>query len=240
MNQMFRPSGRPVTKIDDVVASGHLDWNGRVERAIASNTAWKRLAFSVLGVTALSISWNIYQETNKPPPTVIHVVHNSIGGVVAVTANKDGSDAPSQLQFKAAMEDWVKDCRTIYVDINAMRKGLYRCAWLIEKSSQAEADMARFYNRPHKEEPFYRAGTETVQLTSVVAMPPTSAEIGQNQMQTWSISWQETVTSRDGSFQVMKPWGANVTFIYRQPQDTAEAQRNPNGIHVVSFTWTEK
>jgi type IV secretory pathway TrbF-like protein len=241
MNKMFRPAGQPTTQINDIVAEGQASLDNRLQRVISGETAWKRIGLASLAVAFLSICDNIYQEETKPPPTIVHVVHNSLGGVIAVTANSDGSDSPDQIQLKAAMQDWITDCRSIFVDINAMRRHLTSCAWMIEKSSQADMDMARYYNTPHKEEPFNRAATETVALRNVVAVPPTADTIGSGQhLQTWSVTWTEVVTSRDGSYEHATPWAANVTFSIKKPKDVAEADRNPNGIHITSYSWTAK
>ena len=73
---------------------------------------------------------------------------------------------------------------------------------------------------------------------NVVAVPPTASDVGQHQ--TWSVTWVERVTSRDGSVETIKPWAANVTLTVKAPTTTEEAQRNPNGLHVVAWSWTEK
>jgi type IV secretory pathway TrbF-like protein len=243
--KLFRAHGQQTVNIDDVIANGHIDWDARVNRAIASETAWRTLALSCLLVSAISIGGNVYQSATKPGPVVVHIVHDSIGNVITVASNSPEQEGPSEVQLKAAIEGWVANCRSIFVDINAMRRTLTSCAALIQKASQADVAMARFYNSdpdgtPRKEEPFYRAQTETVSLKNVVAVPPTASDIGPQHMQTWSVSWMETVTGRDGSYEVTKPWAANVTFILTPPKDMTEAQRDPDGIHIVSWTWTEK
>jgi type IV secretion system protein VirB5 len=237
---MFRKGNQPVANVDDIVSVGQLDWHGRVNRAIASETAWKRCTYGCLGVIALLAGGVIYQAVHPAPPAVVHVVHNSMGGVIAVSAASNGSDTPTQVQIKAAVEQWVTNCRTIYVDINAMRRSLSSCAYTIEKGSQADMDMSRFYNNPHKEEPFFRAQTETVALEHVVGVPPTASDIGPKAMQTWQVTWMEHVTSRDGSFETVRPWAANVTLTIRPPTNVEDAQRDPDGIRIASYSWTEK
>jgi type IV secretion system protein TrbF len=237
MTGMFRRDQTTVP-IDDIVAAGQRDWDGRVKLAMASESAWKRATFGCLGVIVLLAGGMTYQAVNVAPPTIIHVVHNSLGGVIAVSATTEGSEAPNQIQIKAAVEQWIINCRTVYVDINAMRRSLGACANMVERGSQADIAMARFYNTPHKEEPFVRAQTETVAEENVVAVPPTASDVGQHQ--TWSVTWVERVTSRDGSVETIKPWAANVTLTVKAPTTTEEAQRNPNGLHVVAWSWTEK
>jgi len=237
---LFRAAEQKPVSLDDVVSNGPIDWDDRINSAIATETAWKRVSLACLAVAGLGIAGNVYQAATQPGPAIVHVLHDSVGGVITVTANATAQDEPTQLELKAAIEGWVTNCRAIYVDINAMRRGLTACAALIEKGTAADIAMARFYNTPHKEEPFVRAATETVTPDHVVAIPPTASDIGPQHMQTWAVTWVERVTSRDGSYEVVKPWAANVTFALKPAATVAEAQRNPDGIRILSWTWTEK
>lgn len=237
---LFRTHKDNITHIEDIVAAGQADWHGRVNRAIAGETSANRRLYAALGVIALFGAGGIYQMTHVVPPTIIHVVHNSLGGVIAVTASPGTSESPTQVQLKAAVEQWIINSRTVYVDINAMRRALYASAWLIDKGSQADIAFARWYNNPHKEQPFVRATTETVSIEHTVAVPPTASDVGADGLQTWAVTWMERVTSRDGSAETVTPWAANVTFFIRAPKDVEEAEHNPDGVHVVSYSWTEK
>lgn len=241
--KLFRVQGQRQASIDDIVKNGHIDWDERINRAHASETAWKRVTLASLLVAGLGIAGNVYQSATKPGPVVIHVVHDAIGGVVTVASNTPEQEAPTPLMLKSAIEQWVTNCRSIYVDINAMRRTLTACAALIEKGTAADLAMARFYNtgpNGEKQTPFERAATEVVSLDHVVAIPPTSSEIGPQHMQTWAVSWTEKILSRDGSYEQKKPWAANVTFVISPPKDITEVQNDPDGIRIVSWTWTEK
>jgi type IV secretory pathway TrbF-like protein len=57
-------------------------------------------------------------------------------------------------------------------------------------------------------------------------------------MQTWRITWTEVVTSRDGQNETRQPWAGNITFKLRQPATLQDAYKNPDGIHIISHSWT--
>jgi type IV secretory pathway TrbF-like protein len=237
---LFRSHKDNLAHVEDIVSAGQADWHGRVNRAIAGETSANRRLYVALGIIALMGGGQIYQMTHGVPPTIIHVVHNSLGGVIAVDAARVTSEGPTQVELKAAVEQWIINSRSVYVDINAMRRSLYASAYLIDKGSQADIAFARWYNNPVKEAPFVRATRETVALDNVTAVPPTASDIGADGLQTWQVTWNERVTSRDGSSEIVTPWAANVTLFLRQPKDVVEGGHDPNGVHIVSYSWTEK
>lgn len=236
---MFRRNA-PLAHVDDIVAAGRRDWNNQVARAIGNQTAWKGIAFAALGGIILFAGDDVRRAAEIAPPQVVHVVHDNVGDVIGISASTDGSTMPSPLMLKAAVEHWVTDARSVFADALAIRRAQMGAAYLISKGSQADQDYARFYNSPHANEPFVRAKTETVALRDVVAVPPTTAQIGPENLQTWQVTWTETVTSRDGSVQTARPWAANVTFTVKPPISVAEADHDPDGIHIVAYSWTEK
>ncbi|MGD0106969.1 MAG: type IV secretion system protein, partial [Rhodopila sp.] len=126
---------------------------------------------------------------------------------------------------------------TVYIDANALRRGILAAYDMVEPQSQAFSALGAFYNA---QDPFKRAETETVSLENVVAVPPTAATIGPDGRQTWAITWTEVVTSRDGQNETRQPWAANVTFFLRRPTTVPEATKDPDGVHVISFSWTGK
>jgi type IV secretion system protein TrbF len=237
---MFRQREADIASPADIVSAGQQDWDGRVKRAIASETAWKRVMFVCLVGLIGFAGDDVRRAQVVQQPEVIHIVHDSLGGVIAVTASTDGPSNPSQIQIKAAVEQWIVNSRSVYVDVNALRHALISSACLIAKGSQADTAYAKFYNTPHDDEPFFRAQTETVSVENVTAVPPTEAEIGAHGMQTWSVNWSERVLARDASTDTVQPWSANITLFLKQPDSVAEAQCNPDGTHIVSYSWTPR
>jgi type IV secretory pathway TrbF-like protein len=236
VNQMFRRADQAPVQHDDIVSRGYIDWDARVSEALAGQTAWKRCLYAALGIVAISVSGNVWQA-GQSHVQVIHVVHDAIGGVIAVSLSSDTPDGPTQAMLAAGLEAWITNVRTVGVDVNAMKRSILSAYDLIEGRSQAAETLKRYYNA---NEPFHRAETETVALENVVAIPPMEATIGLGGMQTWAVNWTERVTSRDGQNETHTPWSGNITFKLGTPQSLADAKKNPNGVHVIALSWTSK
>ena len=232
--KIFRPPGEPPVRHDDVVAQGCADWDRRVSDAIAGRTSWKRCVYACLGIIAVSVSGNIWLA-GQSKVQVIHVVHDSIGGVIAVSVSSDPQGDPTQAMLKAALENWIVDVRTIYIDVNALRRSIQAAYDLLEGRSRAAGALTAFYTA---QDPVKRAETETVSLENVVAVPPTSSDIGPDGLQTWRVTWIEHITSRDGQTETRQAWAGNITFKLKRPTTVAEASRDPDGIHIEAFSWT--
>ena len=173
---MFRKPDQEPARHDDLLSRGHEDWDNRVSQAIAGQTAWKRALYAALGVIAISAYGNVWQAQQSKVQTV-HIVHDGIGGVIAVSVSSDAYGEPTQAMLKAALEQWIINVRSVYVDIDAMKKGFWAATYLIDARSQSEALVQKFWADPS---PWKRAETETVSLENVVAVPPTDATIGRS------------------------------------------------------------
>ena len=94
--RLFRAAEQSTVSLDDVVRNGHIDWDDRIRRATASETSWKWVSISSLAVTGLAIAGLVCLAATQPGPVIVHVVHDSIGGVITVTANSVDQNEPSQ------------------------------------------------------------------------------------------------------------------------------------------------
>jgi len=233
LNIFRKPDQEPV-RHDDLLSRGHEDWDARVSQAIAGQTAWKRALYASLGVIAISAYGNVWQAQQSKVQT-IHIVHDNIGGVIAVSVSSDESGKPTEAMIKAALEQWIVNVRSVYIDVEAMKRGFWAATYLVDAHSQSESLLTKYWADPT---PWKRAETETVSLENVVAVPPTAATIGADSMQTWRIVWIEHITSRDGQNETREAWAGNITFKQRDPTTSDEAHKNPNGVHIISVSWT--
>lgn len=232
MKDLFRRPGQRVIRPDEPISRGHINWDHRISEAVASQTSWKYATFLATAGLILSSAGNIYLANQSKVQTV-HIVHDSIGGVIGVSASSERPGEPSQAMLMAAVQDWVVNVRTVYIDVLALRHAILAAYALVADKSQASQALNTFYQT---QDPFERAKSETVSLQNVVAVPPSPTDVGKTQ--TWAVSWIETVTSRDGTSSQSTRWAANVTFELKTPKSVADAMRDPNGVYVVSFSWT--
>jgi type IV secretory pathway TrbF-like protein len=236
LNKIFRRDDQDPVRHDDILSRGYEDWDSRVSEAISGQTAWKYTAWVCLALLTGSGTFNVWQA-QQTKVQVVHVVHDSIGGVISVSVSSDTPGDPTQAMLKAALEAWIVNVRSVYVDANALRRGILAAYDLVDAQSQAAGALGTFFNT---QDPFVRAETETVALENVVAIPPTAATIGPNGQQSWMLQWTEHVTSRDGQNETRQAWAGNITFNVKRPTSVTQAEHNPNGLHIISYSWTGK
>jgi type IV secretory pathway TrbF-like protein len=234
---MFRKNNQPVVSEHEPALRTHHDWDDRIKRAHAGETSWKRAAQGVFIALCASAAWNIHQA-GETHIQIVHVLHGSTGEVMSVNVANGSSVDPTQAMLAAEMRNWITNVRTVYIDVRAMRVAITHAYDLTDKGSQAEAFLNRYYNDKAKE-PFRRAQTETVSVRNPEAVPPPPETIGLDKLQTWDVRWIEDVTSRDGSDVSGKVIAAKVTFKVITPQTYPEAKKDPNGIHIISVSWTD-
>ena len=234
MNDMFRREDQQPLSPGDVIRIGHEDWNGRINRAIASETAWKRITWAALAMLAASGGFNVWQG-QQSKVDVVHVIHDAVGAVIDVHLSSGGGSKPTEAQIAAAIRQWVTDVRTVYIDVNALRRSITAAYAAIPKGSQARGQLDEFYQQ---NDPFKRAALETVSVANVVAIPPPPGNLGKDDLQTWRVEWLETVTGRDGAIRWQGKQVLTVSFTVTPPQTREDAVANPNGWHLISFAWT--
>ncbi|MGD0107258.1 MAG: VirB8/TrbF family protein, partial [Rhodopila sp.] len=103
MNVMFRKTDQDPVRHDSTIEQGHINWDARVGEALAGQTAWRRCLYAAMGLIAVSVGGNIWQA-GQSKVQVVHVVHDSLGGVIAVSVSSDTPGDPTQAMLKAALE----------------------------------------------------------------------------------------------------------------------------------------
>ncbi len=234
MNEMFRRPDQAPLQPGDVTRTGHEDWNARINRAIASETAWKRTVWACLAMLTASGAANVWQG-QQAHVQVVHVVHDAVGNIITVSPESAGQFQPSPAQLGAELRAWVTNVRTVGVDVNAMRRAILAAYNLVQPGSQAAGMLTTFYQG---NDPFKRAALETVNVSDAVAIPPPPANIGKDALQTWRVQWIETVVGRDGIVRSVTNQVLTVTFTVTIPQSVDDAMKDPDGIHINSFSWT--
>jgi type IV secretion system protein VirB5 len=234
MNEMFRRPDQAPLPPGDVVRTGHEDWNQRINRAIAGETAWKHTAWICLAMLAASGAANIWQG-QQSKIQVVHVVHDKVGTIITIQPEGSGQFQPTTAQLAAELRGWVSNVRTVGIDVPAMRRSIFAAFNLVAKGSQAWTMLSAFYNG---NDPFKRATLETVNVADVVAIPPPPATLGADGLQTWRVQWVETVVGRDGIVRSVSNQVLTASFTVTAPQSLDDALTDPDGIHIISFSWT--
>src|SRR6185312_3848553 len=186
VNKMFSPESGPLPPGDaahDIYRRGRREWDERLGDAIAREHSMKLMLMASLGVLALSVAGNVWQGAQSKTQTV-HVVHDSLGTVISVSATSDGSGEPTEAQFGAALKEWIANIRTVYTDANAIKRGIIKAYKLVDEGSPAKAALDNFFL--HIRPAFEYAKTNTVEVDQQAAIPP-PASAGTKGARTWRL-----------------------------------------------------
>lgn len=243
MGKIWKPRQTDVVVLEDKLLpgdpltasylNGRREWDERVGDAVAREASWKKGFFTVLGVLALSVSGNVYQGTqSKIVPYVVERDRN--GDVVAVRA-ADVAAAPDPAHIKSALAQWMGGAREVFVDVNALTKSIKKTYALTSGSGPAIQQLNDMYR---SNDFFERAKKEVVSIANVTALP-VSAKDNEGR-ETWRMEWQETTLGRDGTMIRSEPWTATITFVVTPPNTAEQVMLNPDGIFVISFSWSAR
>ncbi len=221
-------------------------WSGR-----ATRTGTARINRAIAGETVLEAKYRVAESRARLPLSgganlwqgqqskiqVVHVVHDTVGNIITAQPEGSGQFKPSPAQIGAALRAWVANVRTVYIDVNAMRRSIPAAFDIIASGSQARGLLNQFYQ---SNDPFKRAALETVSVSNVTAIPPPPATLGKDDLQTWRVQWVEQVTGRDGLVRSITNQVVTVTLTVTIPKSLDEATSDPDGIHIISFAWAQQ
>ena len=238
MNQMWKPQGAepPLPPGDyalDLYQRGRQAWDERIGDAVTREKRWRLLAYLLLPVLAVSSLGNVIQGM-QGKTQVVHVVHDSLGSVITMSAATGQSGEPSQVQAAAALREWITRVRSVYADAGLLKTNITDAYKLVSTGSMANALLDKFYL---DRDPFQRARSEIDYVVDAAALPPSSSA-GPHGERTWLLQWTEELRSRDGTVTGRQAWQASVTWFWTSPQNVPEALANPDGIHITSLSWT--
>jgi type IV secretion system protein TrbF len=240
VNKMFRKPDQdeaqpllPGDPLTEIYRRGRQEWDERMGDAIARERSWKAMFVFSLLVAAGSIAGNVYQGSqSKIAPFV--VVRDSLGDVVAVRAVEQ-AEHPDPAHIAADLKRWVRNVRTVYTDVKALRSVILEAYAMTAKQSAANETLGQHYREA---DPFERAKKETVAISNQFALPVSDGD--HEGRQTWRTEWIETTTARDGTVISRDQWQATITFVITLPSTAAEVQSNPAGLYVVNYSWTKR
>ena len=243
MTKPWKPRQADMAVVEDRLApgdpltasylNGRREWDERLGDAIAREHGWKIAFHAILAVLAGSVAGNVYQGTQaRIIPYVVERDRNA--DVVAVRA-ADVARSPDQAHIKAALSRWLRNNRTVYTDVNALKNAINDAFAKTGEGTAAYTQLSEYYRA---DDPFERARRETASVANLTALP--ISEPDPEGRQTWRLEWLETVTGRDGSLIRNEPWTATVTFVVTPPDTAEKVMLNPDGIFVTSYSWTAR
>lgn len=210
-----------------VYLEARREWNERYGDYIAREHAWK-CGFFIMGmITIICAGGMAYSSAQcKLVPYVVAI--DKLGSAVAVQ-RADIAAKPDARVIRAQLAHWIENVRSVYQDAGAERANIETAYSMLRRTDPA---FVRLNEYLAKHDPFERAKSEgvTVQIGSVI--PVTE--------KTWGVQWKETIHSGKGETINNLEYQANLTIAINPPTSEAILLRNPMGIYIKNFDWSER
>ena len=209
-------------------ALGRKEYNDRYERLAKNAASWRRVAFLILLLLAVSTSVVLWMaQTVKVVPFVVQVDRH--GYQVAVEAVA-ASDVTDDRVIMARVADFVTNMRSVYNDRTALVALLMKSYDSIEAAAPAQGKLDVYFreNNPLTRE---NIGV-SVTMNSVLRAAPESNTL-------WQAEWSEK-TYEQGRFKEERFYKGMFEIEFHTPTDIKDIMKNPLGIFVYDFHITEK
>ncbi len=230
INGTVFPVDETATKTVDpnaIYMNARQEWNERYGDYIAREHQWKKACFLMGAITLIAVSALAYNSSqSKFVPYVVAV--DKLGSAVGVQ-RADVAEKPDARIIRAQLAKWIEGARTVYQDAGANRVNIENTYSMLHRGDAAFAALNAYLE---KHDPFKRAKSEnvSVQINSVL---PISND-------TWQVQWTEEVQSTKGETLSTIPYTANLTIATSPPSEEAILLKNPMGVYVTNFNWSQR
>ena len=210
-----------------IYMAARREWNERYGSYIARERWWRWTAIASIAALSVSAYCNAWQASqSRIVPYAI--LTDRLGESVAVHRIEVAPPVDAT-RIKAQLARWVRDVRTVYTDVAAIKNIATEAYGWVERNSDANAQLDAWYQ---SNPPTRRAEKETVGATI-----ESVGQIGQN---TWSVDWFEERRTRDGMGPTKTYWRASITVKIIPPTDDSTILANPSGIYIQWFNVTPR
>ena len=198
-------------------------WDERIGTARAQAHNWRLVAVTCLGISlvlAVGLLW-----LNRPGAAVPFVVEvDRDGGVRAVGPAAEGYH-PSDAQIAFALARFIENVRSLSIDPVVVRQN-----WLRAYDFASDRAAVTLNEHARDNDPFANVGrlTVAVEVTSVVRASDRS----------FQVRWTER-TYENGATRDSKRWTAVLSIVITPPRTSELIAKNPLGIYVHSFNWSQ-
>ena len=238
---MFKKRATTASPTTDVSISGQPNpylnarrtWNENTATLISQRQTWQVIGILSLLIALAGVGGMIHiGQQSKFIPYVIEV--DKFGGTQAAGPVEATSNVDIRI-VHAAVAEFITDARLVTPDIILQNRSIHRIFAKLSPNDPSRAKMTEWLAGNPEQTPFKRAATETVtaEIRSVIPQSPT----------TWQVEWTENVRDRKGL-----PIGKQMTmralvtiYIAGTTSSTSdeEMRRNPMGIFISDFSWSQ-
>jgi len=212
---------------ENVYLNARREWNERYGDYIAQARSWRLVATGSIAIAALAVAGMTWiASQSRIVPYVVQT--DRLGDAVAVRRADVAVDADPRI-IRAQLARWIEDVRAVYSDVAAQRQVVTEAYALVNRNGPAAQQLNDWFAA---HDPFTRARLDLVN-PSVQSVLPLAGH-------TWRVEWMETTRSREGALEKKAYWDATLTISVHPPTDDATILRNPTGLYIDSFNWSER
>lgn len=209
-------------------AIGKKEYNDRYERLAKNAASWRRVAFLMLLMLAVSVATVLWMaQTVKVVPFIVQVDQH--GYQMAVAPVEPAAVTDDRI-IMARIADFITNMRSIYADQTALLAMLTKTYDSIAQNSQAQMKLDEYYldNNPLTKKDF----VVDVTLQSVLRATPESN-------MTWQAEWSEKVYEHE-KYVGERFFKGMFVIEMNPPTEIKDIMRNPLGVFISDFHITEK
>lgn len=206
-------------------------WNFIMGDMVSSRQLWQFVGITGLLIGLGGVGGAIYiGSQSKFIPYRVDV--DKLGDAVAVTRADRVQPADTKVT-KAMLGRFITSARTVTTDISLQRQFILEVYNMLNSNDSATSKMNEWLNGTPESPPFKRAEKElvTVEIKSVLQQSENS----------WQVDWVETSRAHDGKILTAPKTMRSLLTIYYVPPTTEEQiQRNPIGLFIKDFSWSNE
>jgi type IV secretion system protein VirB5 len=217
----------PALDQKSVYLEARREWNERYGDYIAREHAWKQ-GFFLMGFIALICAGGMAYTSSQSKFVPYVVAVDKLGAAVAVQ-RADVAAKPDTRVIRAQLARWIENVRSVYQDAGAERLNIEYAYAMLNRLDPA---FVKVNDYMFKHDPFERAKTEGVGVQIITVMPISE--------KTWQVQWKETIHSSKGALIHSAEYQANLTIVLDPPTKEATLLRNPMGIYITNYEWSER
>jgi type IV secretion system protein VirB5 len=206
--------------LDDALGSFNEMYGAYVRAA----RQWKMAACGFFVLAAVSLGACVAMALqHKVVPYAVEF--NDHGEAMRITC-VDEMAQPNERQIRAAIGNWIKGARTVYVDRRA-QDNLFKVTYAMTLPSSPAYNTLYEYHTVNN--PYEVAEKSTVEVV-VNSVRPISDK-------TWLVEWTETTKDRSGRVLDNRVWQGTVMVAIVPPTEESQIMLNPIGLFVEQFSW---
>ncbi len=237
--KLKRPANVPAITSDDpqtaAYVHGRQEWNEQVGGLVSARDSWRLAAIGCIGVALLSVAGGIYDHQQNHTHAYV-VEMDKLGDNIAVSRLDETPPVNDRL-IRHDLAAWVVNVRSVYTDVKAEKNAIISAFSFVDGQSSASNTLKQWWS---EHEPFGRAKDEVVEV-AVRSVQPISANV-------WRVEWCEDVHPRQSPGLACEArgsrhgaeWLATVTVSVNPPDDDEGILKNPSGLFLENYTWSER